>query len=71
MVVVASLSLSQIHCGVRILDERIRIVAVLGVDTDPNARAQTDTKLGNGVRYRKRSEYLFCDEGRIPRLRDF
>ena len=42
VVFVAPLPLGQIHCGVRILDEGIRIVSVLGVDTDPNARAQMD-----------------------------
>jgi hypothetical protein len=71
MVVVAPLSLGQIHCRVRILDESIRIVTVLGVDTDPDAGAQMDIKLGDGVRHRKRSEYLFRADGRISRFRDF
>jgi hypothetical protein len=71
MVFIAPLSLGVIHRGVRILDEGIRIVTVLGVDTDPNAGAQMNIMVGDGVRHRKRSEYLFRADGRISRFRDF
>ena len=42
MVFVGPLSFGLVHRGVRTLDQRVRIVTVLGVDTDPNARAQMD-----------------------------
>jgi hypothetical protein len=64
MVVVAPLSLGLVHRGVRILDQGIRIVTVLGVDTNANARAYMDITLGDGVRHRKRNEYLLRTDSR-------
>ena len=65
LVVIASLVLGVVHRGVRALDQRLRIGAVVGVDADANTRGDMEFLLGDTVRCRQRQEHLFRTEGRI------
>ena len=65
LVAAASIFLGLVHRGVRVLDERLRIKAVVGIDAYANAGGEVKIVLVDGMAFCHRQQHPFRREGRI------